>query len=167
MPRFADAASIVTGGANGIGKGFALRAAHQGAILAILDFNLAAAQDTAREIARFGGQAIALKVDVTDFKSQREAFTVVEQRFGAIDIVVPGAGITERLKPHGFEDDVLDADGQLAPPITATLDTNLLGSVYTTKLALYHLRKRPDRPGRAIVFIGSMASVRRQTMERR
>src|ERR1700723_2991567 len=89
---------FVTGGARGIGLAIALRAARDGANIAI------AAKTTqphpklagtiytaAEEIERAGGKALPLVVDVRDEIVVRDALDKTAERFGGIDIVVNNA----------------------------------------------------------------------------
>ena len=57
--------AMVTGAAQGIGKGIATALAAAGFRVAVADLNLTAAEQTAKEIAAAGGTAIAVEVDVT------------------------------------------------------------------------------------------------------
>lgn len=57
--------ALVTGAGQGIGKAIALRLVKDGFAVAIADYNDATAQAVADEINRGGGQALAVKVDVS------------------------------------------------------------------------------------------------------
>jgi len=81
---------VVTGAGSGIGAATARAFAAQGAELALLDLDGAAAQSVAQSISR---QALGLLCDVTGAESVRSAFAAVVQRFGGIDIVVSNAGV--------------------------------------------------------------------------
>ncbi len=81
---------VVTGGGSGIGAATARAFAAQGAELAVLDLDAAAAQTVAKSMGR---QALGLLCDVTDAESVRSAFAAVVQRFGGVDIVVSNAGV--------------------------------------------------------------------------
>jgi NAD(P)-dependent dehydrogenase (short-subunit alcohol dehydrogenase family) len=59
--------AIVTGSARGIGKAIAVRLAKDGANIVVVDVNLEAAEETAKEIAKMGVKTLARKVNVTDF----------------------------------------------------------------------------------------------------
>lgn len=157
VSNFRDKVVLITGASSGFGRATALVAARHGAKLVLGDLNEAGVKKVVEEVKRNGGQAIARSCNVTSFESQRDLFEAGEKEFGWIDIVVPNAGVTEKLHP-GFEDSVTDKAGRLQPPNLITLDVNLRGAVFTTHLALHYLRKRPDRTGKALVMIGSMAS---------
>lgn len=83
---------IVTGGAGGIGSAICRRFAEEGAIVAVLDINLQAAQGLASQIEQNGGKANAFIVDLADQNSVNAAVAQVEQSLGPIDVLVNNAG---------------------------------------------------------------------------
>lgn len=83
---------IVTGGAGGIGSAICRRFAEEGAIMAVLDINLQAAQGLASQIEQNGGKANAFTVDLADQNSVNAAVAQVEQNLGPIDVLVNNAG---------------------------------------------------------------------------
>lgn len=84
--------ALVTGGAQGIGKGIATTLGRDGFRVAVADLNLAAAEETAKEISSAGGEAIAVEIDVTSTESVKSAVAVVEQELGPVEVVVNNAG---------------------------------------------------------------------------
>jgi NAD(P)-dependent dehydrogenase (short-subunit alcohol dehydrogenase family) len=84
--------AVVTGGASGIGKSIAKRLADNGAQVWVLDLDAVAAEATAAEIARAGGQACALPCDVADPESISRVFATITAK-GPLDILVNSAGI--------------------------------------------------------------------------
>lgn len=89
--RLTGKTAIVTGGASGIGQAIAILFARHGSRVAILD--VAAADDTARQIGAADGSALALACDVTSQAQVADAFARVEQTWGAPDILVNCAGV--------------------------------------------------------------------------
>ncbi len=87
-----DKVAVVTGGADGIGRKIALELSGAGAIIAIMDINLEKAKQTGEEIAKAGGAAIALKVDITNTEEVDAGFKQVLAELGQIDILVNNAG---------------------------------------------------------------------------
>ncbi|HEU4996764.1 MAG TPA: glucose 1-dehydrogenase [Gemmatimonadaceae bacterium] len=89
--RLAGKTAIVTGGASGIGQAIATLFARHGSRVAILD--VAAAADTARQIAAADGSSLSLACDVTSQAQVADAFARVHQKWGAPDILVNCAGV--------------------------------------------------------------------------
>jgi NAD(P)-dependent dehydrogenase (short-subunit alcohol dehydrogenase family) len=92
---------IVTGAATGIGQAFALACAAQGANVVAADMN--PADETVSVIERQGGQALAVKVDVSDEASTQAMATAAMQRFGRIDGLVNNAAYFREVKLTDFE----------------------------------------------------------------
>jgi 2-hydroxycyclohexanecarboxyl-CoA dehydrogenase len=92
MNQMSNRVAIVTGGAQGIGKGIANTLGEQGFRVAVADLNLATAEQTAKEITAAGGVAIAVSIDVTDTASVVAAVTAIEAELGPIEVVVNNAG---------------------------------------------------------------------------
>ncbi|MCA0059123.1 MULTISPECIES: L-iditol 2-dehydrogenase [unclassified Mesorhizobium] len=88
--RLKGKSALITGSARGIGKAFAEAYAREGAIVAIADIDLEAAQKTAAGI---GGKAYAVTIDVTDQASIDAAVQAVETRTGGLDILINNAAI--------------------------------------------------------------------------
>ncbi|MCA0013735.1 L-iditol 2-dehydrogenase [Mesorhizobium sp. B292B1B] len=88
--RLKGKSALVTGSARGIGKAFAEAYAREGAVVAIADIDLEAAEKTAAGI---GGTAYAVKLDVTDQASIDAAVKAVETRTGGLDILINNAAI--------------------------------------------------------------------------
>ncbi len=81
--------AAVTGAGGAIGAATAKAFAAAGAEVALLDVDADAARAAAKAI---GGAALAVRCDVTDAASVREAFDQVAASFGGVDIVVSNAG---------------------------------------------------------------------------
>jgi 3-hydroxybutyrate dehydrogenase len=91
--RLKDKTAIITGAASGIGKDIALVFAGEGAKIAIADLNKDAAEATADEIRKSGGQAMGVAMDVTDEKAVNDGVAAVVAAFGGVDILISNAGI--------------------------------------------------------------------------
>ena len=83
---------MVTGGGGGIGGATCRRFAAAGAKVAVLDRNSEAAQVTAQAIEAAGGTALAVACDITQRETVDAAVTTVNERLGAIDVLVNNAG---------------------------------------------------------------------------
>ena len=89
---------FLTGGSRGIGRAIALRAARDGANVAIASKTAephpklpGTIHSVAAEIEAAGGQALALQVDARDEDRVAEAVAETAERFGGIDVVVNNA----------------------------------------------------------------------------
>lgn len=117
--------AIVTGAAQGIGRGIALVLAEAGARIVIGD--LQDASSTADEIRRGGGQAATM---VMDTSSPQEANALVDlalEEYGRLDVLVNNAGIDA---PRGYAWDLPDHEWQ------RTINVNLSGVFYCSRAAL-------------------------------
>ena len=98
MNRLANKIAIISGGATGMGGAASKLFAAEGAKVAIIDRNLAAAEATAAEIRAAGGVAEAFAADVSDEAQVQQAVAAVEARFGAVTVLFNHAG-TIVIKP--------------------------------------------------------------------
>lgn len=78
--------ALVTGGASGIGKATAQRLAAGGAQVALADLNEREAAQVAQGICAGGGQAIAIRLDVTSETDWQAAMARVLADWGRLDI---------------------------------------------------------------------------------
>jgi 3-oxoacyl-[acyl-carrier protein] reductase len=92
--RLKDKVAFITGGGQGIGREIALGFAREGAHIVIGDVNLEQAQNSCRDVEALSRQALALQLDVTDYKKVEEAVNKILDKFTKVDILVNNAGIT-------------------------------------------------------------------------
>ncbi|MGV1918187.1 L-iditol 2-dehydrogenase [uncultured Agrobacterium sp.] len=88
--RLKDKVAFITGGARGIGLGFAEAFVAEGAKVVIADINIDRATQAAAQI---GPSAKAVKLDVTDVADIDRVVKQVDAEFGGIDILVNNAAI--------------------------------------------------------------------------
>ena len=84
--------ALIYGAALGIGRAVAQEFARRGARLVIADIDRAGAEETATLIRSAGGEAVALRCDVTSDAAVREAAVAAEIAYGAVDIVMNNVG---------------------------------------------------------------------------
>src|SRR5438045_9408546 len=77
--------ALVVGAANGIGRATSLAFAAAGARVACADVEDTGAKTTAADIEKAGGQALPVRLDVTDSASCRAAVGAAVQPFRALD----------------------------------------------------------------------------------
>lgn len=96
MKNFSDLTgktAFVTGGARGIGKACALGLAECGADVAIVDLDLAVAEETAGEIRSLGRKSLAVQCDVTNPEGVDSMIGAIMEAWGRVDIACNNAGI--------------------------------------------------------------------------
>lgn len=154
-PRLAGKVAIVMGAGQtpgstvGNGRATAQLFAREGARVVAVDRQIDAAQDTVAEIVREGGEAFAVKADVTVESDVMHAIAACIERWDRIDILHNNVGISIA----GGDAPIEDIEAAAFDRITSV---NLKGMVLTCKHALGVMR----RQGRgAIVNISSLAAV--------
>ncbi|MBW4710119.1 L-iditol 2-dehydrogenase [Roseobacter sp. YSTF-M11] len=90
MSKLADKVALITGAGRGIGAAFARAYVAEGAMVAVADIDLAAAQKTADSL---GAQAIAVHLDVTKQSSIDACVQDVVRQLGRIDILINNAAV--------------------------------------------------------------------------
>jgi 3-oxoacyl-[acyl-carrier protein] reductase len=95
MGRYDGRVAVVTGAARGIGFGCATRFAEEGASVAVVDLEEAAAAEAAAKLPLQGeARAIGVGADVSDTESAVAAVARVVEELGGIHVLVNNAGIT-------------------------------------------------------------------------
>jgi meso-butanediol dehydrogenase/(S,S)-butanediol dehydrogenase/diacetyl reductase len=141
--RFKDKVVIVTGGGSGIGRVMAQRFAAEGAKVAVVDWLEDRAKAVSAEISRAGGQAAAIRADVSAASDVESMVAEVGSRLGPVDVLINNAAIADG-------DDVLQID-------QATWDRDVavvLRSVFLCSKAV--LAPMIERGGGVIVNIASV-----------
>lgn len=142
--RLFDKTAIVTGAARGFGLGIAETFAREGARVALIDLDEAAAIAAAGQI---GGNAFALRCDVADRSDVEKAIGTVMETLGRLDIVVNNAGVSHRNKS------MLDVTEEEFDRVFAVN----VKSIYNMTLATVpHMKER----GGVVLNIGSTAGLR-------
>ena len=106
--RFGGRVAIVTGGGRGIGKGIASAFARQGARVVVTARSEDEIADTAHEIVAAGGEAIAVRCDVSDEAEVERLVAETIGQWGRIDVLVNNAAInlpnisTVEMDPDGW-----------------------------------------------------------------
>ena len=94
--RLKDKVAIITGGAEGIGKAYALGYAGEGAKVVVADINLPAAETLVNTLMEQGNEALAIRTDVSEAADTGEMVRKTLERFGRIDILVNNAAMFQR-----------------------------------------------------------------------
>lgn len=133
---------IMSGGSRGIGEAIAIRAARDGANVALLAKTTephpklsGTIYTAAKAIEAVGGKALPLVVDIRDDAAVEQAVARTAQTFGGIDIVVNNASAIDLRKTESISMKKYDLMN----------DINARGSFLLTKLSIEHLMKS-DNP---------------------
>ena len=119
-----DQVALVVGGASGLGAATARKLASLGARVAVLDFNLEAAQRVAAEV---GGAAYAC--NVTSAESAEQAIAAARAELGAARVLVNTAGIAPAAK-------IVGKNGPMPlDDFRKGIEVNLVGTFNTMRLA--------------------------------
>jgi NAD(P)-dependent dehydrogenase (short-subunit alcohol dehydrogenase family) len=151
--RLRDRVALIVGGGQtpgdtiGNGRATALLFAREGARVMVGDRNLASAEETVALIAKEGGQAQAVALDVTDDAQCAAAVRGCVERFGRLDVLVNNVGIGS-------------GDGGVTHITDEAWDhifaVNVKGTLHTCRHALPVMR---EQQAGVILNISSIASV--------
>ncbi len=143
--RLAGKITIVTGAAQGFGKGIAQELYKEGATIIIADMNLPLAQAVAKEM---GERACAIAVNVSDEESVANLVAQTVEKFGGLDIIVANAGVV-RSGP------IADFDKKDFEFVTAI---NYTGLFLTAKYAAIIMQAQHEADPEAMFDIIAMSS---------
>ncbi|WP_049206534.1 acetoin reductase [Proteus mirabilis] len=89
---------LVTGAAQGIGRGIALRLAKEGADIALVDLKADKLSDVAKEIEALGRKVTTFAADISNRDEVFAAVEHAEKTLGGFDVMINNAGIAQ-VKP--------------------------------------------------------------------
>lgn len=125
--------AIVTGASQGIGAAIAKKLSLDGfAVVVNYAKNREQAEAVVREIHDLGGDAIALKADVSNAKDVESLFDKAEKTYGGVDVLINNAGVMA-AKPTN----IADTDDELYDKI---FNVNTRGTFLTLRQAARRLR---------------------------
>jgi NAD(P)-dependent dehydrogenase (short-subunit alcohol dehydrogenase family) len=145
-----DQTAVVTGGSRGIGKAVARVLAAEGAHVALIGRDLAAAQASADEIARDSGRTVrAYAADTGNDAAVKQAFERIAADFGRIDMLVNAAAQPGGQKPPPKFAEITQAD------LDADMHVKVMGYLRCSQAAVPHMLRQG---GGRIVHISGLAA---------
>ena len=157
MKRFEGKVALVIGSGrveidgvarSGIGGTTAARLASEGAAVMVVDRDLAVAEATALDITKAGGNASAIRADLTDEASLVAAAKATVDEFGGIDVL-----LNSGYKVSSLDTDVVSTPQQVWDEI---FDVNVMGTVRSCRVVIPHML---ERGGGSIVNVSSGTAV--------
>ena len=144
-PRFHKQVAVVTGAAQGIGRGVALRLAAEGARLVLVDRS-DLVFELRDELVATSADVLALTADMEKSADCQRVMAAAVERFGRLDILINNVGGTIWAKPfeHYKEDE-----------IEAEVRRSLFPTLWCCHAALPHMLKQASG---AIVNVSSIAT---------
>ena len=140
--KLAGKIALVTGGSSGIGLGIAKHFAREGARVFITGRHQS---ELEKAVVAIGGDAAALRGDITQSADLDNIYAVIEARAGRIDVLSANAGVYEFGTLGEITEEHFDK----------TFNTNVRGLLFTVQKALPLLSK-----GSSVILTGSMVSTK-------
>ena len=146
VTRLTGKVALVTGAGTGIGRACALLFAREGARVAVAARRAEPLATVTAEMAKAGGETLAVQCDVTQVRQVQDAMRAIVGRFGRLDVVVNNAGALIAATAE----ETSDADWD------RIIDVNVKGTFLVSRAALPELRRTG---GGSIINIGSILSL--------
>ena len=144
MKYFSGRVIAITGASEGIGAELARQVSGKNVWLALAARNLEKLEAVAAECRALGAEALAIRCDVSAESECRNFIEEAARKYSSLDILVNNAGVSG----HARFEDVTDFTWY-----EEMMRVNYMGSLYCTRYAIPHLKKRRGQ----IVAISSLA----------
>jgi NAD(P)-dependent dehydrogenase (short-subunit alcohol dehydrogenase family) len=152
--RLANKVVMITGAGSGLGRVSSQLFAREGAKVVITDISEARAKETLDLVLEAGGEAIAVKADVTREAEVEAAVNETVATYGKLDVMFANAGIPARGFGLTAFEDLTEEEWD------ETNDVVLKGVFFAVKHAVRAMKNNPDGPqGSSIICTSSAASM--------
>lgn len=140
---------LVTGASRGIGAEIAIGAARQGWRVAVnYHHSKGAAEAVVRQIQEAGGEAVALKADVSRLPEVERLFEDVDRTLGRLDALVNNAGILASFRITEVNED----------NVAALYGANVFSAYYCAREAVRRMARSRGGRGGVIINMSSVAA---------
>lgn len=144
--KFQGKTVLITGASSGIGMGFALRVAKDGATVLLAARREDKLKEVKAKVEELGGEAEIFPTDVTDLNQVKDLFVKATEGGRTIDLVFNNAGI-------GFVGNIYELP---AEEIVSVLDVNVRGMILVAKYASEVMTRQNSGH---IIFCSSLAGL--------
>jgi NAD(P)-dependent dehydrogenase (short-subunit alcohol dehydrogenase family) len=157
--KLAGQVALVTGGARGLGRAYALRLARLGADVAVVDIDLAGAaiygeqlgaESVPAEIEQLGRRGLGVQADLAQHDSATVAVQQVIDHFGRLDILVNNAGGAITPAERSRASETPEADTRLL------FDVNFMSTQFCCQAAVPAMKRQGSG---VIVNISSQSGI--------
>ena len=134
--RLKNKVAIVTGGAKGLGRAFALRMAEEGAaVMVVTRKDMDNLKRTAETIRSMGGDARFFQADVAKIEDTLAMAKATKEAFGRIDILINNAAIYDGIKRTPFHEiDLSEWD--------LVMNVNVKGAFLSTRAVFPYMKEQ-------------------------
>lgn len=129
-----DAVAVITGGGSGIGETMAKLWVKSGGKVVLADVALEQLRRVEKEIGGMGGEVVVTACDVTKEEDNHALACLAVERFGAINLIVPCAGITKDNLMCSIDRDTGKVTGKMSlEQFQSVINVNLTGVFLTVR----------------------------------
>lgn len=136
MEKWRGKVAIVTGASSGIGATFVRDLANNGIHVIGLARRHERILDIANKLGETPGKIYAYKCDVSDLQSIKDTFKMIEEKFGAVHILVNNSGCIRNIK--------ILSDDDVSEEVEDVIRTNFNGLVHVSREAYKLMKKSND-----------------------